>query len=347
MGLLLWLFVGCANPLDGQGANTDTSPTDEANPDTWIEMDSGAQEDATLACVPGQDTKACDRIGGLHTSDDLQYPLLLVHGMGGFDQLGPLTYFHQVAGHMDTHGYPIYKPVTDAWNSSEVRATQLGAYIDDVLACTCTGKVNLLGHSQGGIDARLLVAGMGYHDRVATVTTLAAPHHGTPVADVILGFQQGPAAVLANVFNIFFGFLYSQSEFPLSVQAALTSCSAKAMKTFNEEHPNHPDVAYYSYAGFTDLFANPKKACAGSVFPLPTKRDIVPPELVTTYHFLGGLGTPNDGLVTVKSARWGTFLGCVAADHLDQVGQIAGIVDSFQYKKFYLDHAKFLAQEGF
>jgi hypothetical protein len=27
--------------------------------------------------------------------------------------------------------------------------------------------------------------------------------------------------------------------------------------------------------------------------------------------------------VTVQSARWGTFIGCVPADHFDEVGQIA------------------------
>ena len=33
---------------------------------------------------------------------------------------------------------------------------------------------------------------------------------------------------------------------------------------------------------------------------------------------------PNDGLVTVTSATWGTFLGCIPADHLDEVGQLLG-----------------------
>ena len=32
----------------------------------------------------------------------------------------------------------------------------------------------------------------------------------------------------------------------------------------------------------------------------------------------------HDGLVPVQSAKWGTFLGCVPADHLDEIGQIAG-----------------------
>ena len=34
---------------------------------------------------------------------------------------------------------------------------------------------------------------------------------------------------------------------------------------------------------------------------------------------------PNDGLVTVKSARWGRFLGCIPAAHLEEVGQPLGV----------------------
>jgi hypothetical protein len=30
---------------------------------------------------------------------------------------------------------------------------------------------------------------------------------------------------------------------------------------------------------------------------------------------------PNDGMVTVENTNWGTFKGCIAADHLDEVGQ--------------------------
>ncbi len=354
MGLLLSLFLGCADALDGGPAKDTDTTADKSDQGTGIETDSSAQEDgapspkdAAPTCEPGQNTEACHRVGGLHTSAQLAYPMLLVHGMGGFDQLGPLTYFHQISEHLASHGVAIYKPVTDAWNSSDVRAGQLADYVDDVLACTCAGKVNLLGHSQGGIDARLLVAGMGYHDRVASVTTFGAPHRGTPVADVMLGLQEGPGALLAGVLNLFFGFLYNESEFPIEIEAGLASCSSPAMETFNDDYPNHPDVAYYSYAGVTGLFTDPSDACAGSQLPIPTQHDIVSPALLPSYHFLGGAVTPNDGLVTVTSARWGIFRGCVAADHLDQVGQIAGIVDSFQYKKFYLDHAKFLAQEGF
>ena len=31
--------------------------------------------------------------------------------------------------------------------------------------------------------------------------------------------------------------------------------------------------------------------------------------------------SPNDGMVTVDSAKWGTFMGWIPADHLGVVGQ--------------------------
>ena len=51
------------------------------------------------------------------------------------------------------------------------------------------------------------------------------------------------------------------------------------------------------------------------------------------------IADPNDGLVTVESARWGRFLGCVPADHLDEVGQLAhltpNLLSGFDHKDLY------------
>jgi triacylglycerol lipase len=54
----------------------------------------------------------------------------------------------------------------------------------------------------------------------------------------------------------------------------------------------------------------------------------------------------NDGLVTVGSARYGTFLGCIPADHLDEIGQIGGqnpgAGNPFDHVQFYRDLAKYV-----
>ena len=65
-----------------------------------------------------------------------------------------------------------------------------------------------------------------------------------------------------------------------------------------------------------------------------------------SFAFLGGSLVANDGLVPVESARWGRFRGCIPADHLDEIGQIGGLVDRFDYRRFYLELAEFIGDEG-
>jgi triacylglycerol esterase/lipase EstA (alpha/beta hydrolase family) len=59
----------------------------------------------------------------------------------------------------------------------------------------------------------------------------------------------------------------------------------------------------------------------------------------------------NDGLVPVASTRWGTFLGCIPADHLDEICQIAGDQpggsNSFDCERFYRQLADWLVARGY
>jgi hypothetical protein len=61
----------------------------------------------------------------------------------------------------------------------------------DAIQQSCTddvGAIHLVGHSTGGLDIRLLASPSGWpvlpdwFDRVRTVTSLATPHYGTPLA---------------------------------------------------------------------------------------------------------------------------------------------------------------------
>ena len=59
----------------------------------------------------------------------------------------------------------------------------------------------------------------------------------------------------------------------------------------------------------------------------------------------------NDGLVPVESAKWGTFLGCVPADHLDEIGQIGGLPpglgNDWRHKPFYVSLVSYLRAHGY
>ena len=53
----------------------------------------------------------------------------------------------------------------------------------------------------------------------------------------------------------------------------------------------------------------------------------------------------------MPSARWGTFLGCVPADHFEEIGQLlgqpAGLGNPFSYKDFYRGLADWLVSQGY
>ena len=257
-----------------------------------------------------------------------------MHGMAGFDQLeGPvgLEYFNGVVDDLAAHGEPlVFVTVAPPYDTSEDRAQAVASQIQTILAQTGKARVNLVGHSQGGMDARVMAspAGLAMGGVVASVTTIATPHHGSRVADAALGLLQGvPPSVLDQVTSAFLQLLqktaYDVQSDP-HLRAQMTELSEQYMETtFNPTYVDDPRVAYSSYGGRTN-FEDGQPDCASAVYADdPTKLDAAQPELGATAQFLQGTTmTTNDGLVTIASARWGSFLQCVPADHLAEVGQI-------------------------
>ena len=291
------------------------------------------------------------------------YPIVLMHGMAGFDQLqgGPvdITYFNGVVDDLAAHGEPlVFVTAAPPYDTSEDRAQAVAAQIQTILAQTGKAKVNLVGHSQGGIDARVLASpagsAMGYV--VASVTTVATPHQGSLVADAALGLLQGvPPGVIDQVTSAFLGLLqktaYDVQTDP-HLRAQMTELSQQYMTTtFNPRYIDDPRVVYASYGGRTN-FENGQPDCASAVYPDdPTRLDAAQPGLSTTAQFLQGTtGVTNDGLVTIASARWGTFQQCVPADHLAEVGQIGqnapDPVSGFDHLAFFRDLVGRLRAQG-
>ncbi len=93
--------------------------------------------------------------------------------------------------------------------------------------------------------------------------------------------------------------------------------------TFNPKYVDDTRVFYTSYGGRTNLESGTADCTSAIYADDPSNVDAAQPELATTAAYLQGTdGTTNDGLVTITSARWGTFMQCVPADHLAEVGQI-------------------------
>jgi triacylglycerol lipase len=261
------------------------------------------------------------------------YPVVFVHGMAGFDALrvGGLSmdYFGSTVQDLTARGEEVFRVVLPPFDSSEVRAAELARQLDDVLRRTQAAKVNLIAHSQGGLDARVLIspAGLGWGDRVQTLVTVSTPHHGTKVANVAVGVERGlPDSVSRDVLEGIAGLLsrtvYEVERDP-NLRAQVEGLSEPYLENvFNPKYRDDPRVRYLSWAGRSNLRAGLGVCDDGTYANQPWKVDVLLP-LFSGLAVATEWGLPakvSDGLVTVESAKWGTFQGCIPADHLDEVG---------------------------
>jgi triacylglycerol lipase len=289
------------------------------------------------------------------------YPIVLVHGFFGFDQFAGVnfvTYFYGVRDHLLGKGETlVFTPAIDPFNSSESRGAELEAKIEEILAQTGHAKVNLIGHSQGGLDAR--VVAHNRPDLVASVTTVATPHQGTEVSDVALKLLADPnaQALIDALVKVIGKPLYDAAGDQTSLTKSMYQFSKAGIASFNAVYTDQPGIIYQSFAGRTKLSdggADCKSAAAPSfVSKWNQTRDTIEPLLTVPGALLdGSLLTPaaHDGLVKVKDAKWGTFLGCVPADHFDEIGHLfgdsPGPLNSWDYLEFYDGVVAVVRQEG-
>lgn len=281
------------------------------------------------------------------------YPIVLVHGFAGFRAVGPLDYFYHVGSDLRARGEDVTVPELTPFAAPPQRAAQLATVVDGVLRRTGRGRVILVAHSQGGLDSRYLISTMHYGDRVAALVTVATPHRGTAVADAFNGLLPGATDALLNVVANGIGAIYNGAPSGGDLRRALSAMTTPAMVTFNAQNPDDPRVRYWSYAGRSNGRDGVRQCADGVVADDPVQRD-GPTLFLTGTAALIEQRDPvmhvNDGMVEVASARWGRFMGCVPADHFDEVGQIAhvgAVADSgFDHILFYRDVVRRLRAEG-
>jgi triacylglycerol lipase len=313
--------VGCAAQ---NAALTDVPRVGDADrdtPDSATVRDAGAPfEDVFFAQTDVADSGPEVARGGP------PYPVILHHGFAGFQNIGPINYYFNVATDLRARGERVYEAEVSPFNAPATRAVQLAAVVDRVLTETHAEKVLLIAHSQGGLDARYLISSLHYGDRVSALVTVATPHRGTRVADVVLGFLPGATMSFINAIATLFAWTYNDARTRNDLNAALVGLSERESVAFNAANPDDPRVLYWSWAGRSNLRTG-ELQCRDARYPNETLRlDATTPVLAPFAAYLedfNPLENVNDGLVTVKSARWGQFQGCVPADHFDEIGQIA------------------------
>lgn len=283
----------------------------------------------SAACVSETDEPSATSSDALVNAGG-PYPVVLVHGFFGFDTFAGLEavrYFNGVQDYLAARGEHVYTPAIDPFNDSQHRAERLLEHITRIQRETGASKVNLIGHSQGGLDARVVA-----HDRpdlVASVTTIGTPHFGTPIADILAAPFPGDLLVRPVVdffVKVTLKPLWKEISSETSFSRQVAQLSSWGMRRFNEEITDAPGIPYFSIAGrSSDRLAT--RECQSADAPdfitrYARQGDRLDPLLTSPEFIVHEGGLANDGFVRVRDAKWGKFLGCIPADHFDEVGHL-------------------------
>ncbi|MVW86665.1 triacylglycerol lipase [Pseudomonas sp. PB101] len=285
-----------------------------------------------------------------------RYPILLVHGLFGFERIGKFELFHDIRQALRNAGARVFVPYLSAPHDNEVRGDQLLSQIARVLQRTDAGKVNLIGHSQGALAARYAAA-IAPHS-VASVTSVSGPNHGSELADFLRkALTPGclPEQVADTVVTLFADFLAALSNNryqPRTAIAALNALTTEGVGAFNDKYPQGlpatwggkgrgrvNGVHYYSWSGV--LQSNVLKEGMNALDPLNTFCRALSAYFVTE-------ADQNDGLVGRFSSHLGTVIRSdYALDHLDTIGQPTGqLRTGVDPIELYVLHAERLRDAG-
>ena len=278
-----------------------------------------------------------------------KYPIVLVHGFFGFDDVLGIDYFYHIPEQLNQNGGRVYVAAVSAANSSELRGEQLLKQVEYVLALTGASKVNLFGHSQGAQTSRYVASVKP--EIVASVTSIGGVNWGSPVADLIQQRidnepkRQARAEKVANALATLVELFSGHKELPQDFLASLSVLTTAGTQAFNQKYQEGVPtkycgegemlaangVYYFSWSG-AEPFTNIFDPFDGAL-------------LATSLAF----DEPNDGLVSACSSHLGKVLkDNYQMNHLDQVNHSFGIHHFFETDPVavYLQQANRLKNMG-
>ena len=245
----------------------------------------------------------------------MAFPILLVHGVSRFDELwrealnvdnsadpdlDNLHYFKGIRTMLMKKGFSVFHSNVPWATPVEDRADNLNKNIVDLLAHTGAQKVNIVAHSMGGLDTRHMLfkdrdKGM-IHERIASITTISTPHEGSPFAD--WGIKNLGALIP----------LAAKIKLDIRAFQDLTTAACRRFNGNPEviefEDKISQKIQIFTYAGRQKYWG-------------------VVAVLKPSFRIIHGLEGDNDGLVSVKSAKWRDEFfqwKLNRTDHLNELG---------------------------
>ncbi len=242
--------------------------------------------------------------------------LVMAHGIFQFSQVGPVVYYNGVGEHLMAK-FPDLRLIAPevAWDGTiEQRGDDLGRHIAEALqpggVFDAGEPVHIIAHSMGGLDARYLLSPANPNnmaDRVVSLTTIAAPHKGSPIADVLIEIEQ---ALDSNVeLRLLDHALHKALNHANIATGGLQDITTEGAKRFNDAHPDNPSTKKFSVAGVG-------RGAEVLGISLDTCLALRLPHRIIEQR----TGEANDGCVSLSSATWGDGPELWPADHADEIG---------------------------
>ena len=173
--------------------------------------------------------------------------MLLIPGFFGFGKLGTLCYFNGVKEALEqafaTLGLevtvtevPTLPMASIRWRAARVLETLAR------VAAQAEGPIHLIGHSTGGLDARLAIAPTASlptdvvfdaYDRVQSLVTICSPHYGTPVATY---FSRPVGRFLIRTAGRYLIFMLERGRVPLKLLLRFGYWVVRARDPFRKRH---------------------------------------------------------------------------------------------------------------
>lgn len=231
-----------------------------------------------------------------------RYPIILVHGTGFRDWRG-IGYWGRIPKALEERGAKVLFGGQDGWATVEENAAALQKRVEQVLDETGSQKVHLIAHSKGGLDARYMVSSLGMGSKVASVSLISTPNHGSKTMDRLYKMPKWIFCLGGFFVNTWYRMIGDKHPDFCSVCFQFTTSWARE---FNEKNLDVEGVLYRSYGGVMSSW----------------RSDIF---MWWQNLIMGWVEGNNDGLVTLESAQWSGFQGAWTGvggrgmSHMDEI----------------------------
>jgi triacylglycerol lipase len=260
-----------------------------------------------------------------------RYPILMVHGIF-FRDWDLLNYWGRIRAGLIANGATLHYGGQQSSASVATSGSELADTIRLIVQQTNCGKLNIIAHSKGGLDARWAISQCGVSELVASLTTINTPHWGRNFVGQLLDrIPHNTVGKIADGYDTVFERLGDSTPDFLAGVADLTDTECARLNALMTDAPG----VYYQSVGsqMTSRYAAP--------FPLNLGYSLIQP-----------YDGDNDGLVAVTSMTWGTCLGVVTptgkqgVSHADMIDLLRRDIGDFDVCEFYVQLVSGLRERG-